>query len=63
MLMVRQEHNKPGERQDVESVTGGQRCSTSKARKVETSGFYVKEDGKLWDVLNAGSHMICTVKE
>lgn len=63
MLMVRQERNKPGERQDVESVTGGQRCSTSQAWKIETSGFYLKEEEKLWDVLNAGSHMICTVRE
>lgn len=63
MLMVRQERNKPGERQDVESVTGGQRCSTSQARKIGTSGFYLKEEEKLWDVLNAGSHMICTVRE
>lgn len=63
MLMVRQEHNKPGERQDVESVTGAQRCSMSQTRKVETLGFYVKEDEKLWGVLNAGSHMICTVRE
>lgn len=62
MLMVRQERNKPGGETGC-GVTGGQRCSTSQARKIETSGFYLKEDEKLWDVLNAGSHMICTVRE
>lgn len=63
MLMVRQEPNKPGEKQDVESVTGGQRCRTSQARKVGTFSFALKEDEKLWDVLNASSHMICRVKD